>query len=104
MYKIFKPTGRMANIAVINTETHSSMGIGHINTAIVSILTDAKCEAVKEGVPITNEWEFEIDKDTANKLCRLALKTDKTIKIKSDKPKSKKIDAMDVLLGLANFS
>ena len=110
MYKVTKATGNSSNVIVENTETKASVIIGRISMAILNILKDVGYDT-DHGLTFSDEWSLRIDKDTATKLTHLAMSMKKPIRDQSKKNKdiqpkkdNKQIDAMDVLLGLANYS
>lgn len=112
MYKILKDKGNNMNIVLENTETKASVVIGKLSMDILSILE------LKEGVHIgdseeihlKDKWDIAIGDETAKELSAKALRMSKPIrdqrKVKKEEPKknNKEIDAMDVLLGLANYN
>lgn len=111
MYKILKEKGNNMNIVLENTETKASIVIGRLTMDILSILE-------KEGVHIgdsegkiqlTDKWNITIRDETAKELSAKAMRMSKPIrdqrKVKEEPKKSnKEIDALDVLLGLANYN
>ena len=111
MYKILKEKGNNMNIVLENTETKASIVIGRLTMDILSILE-------KEGVPfgdsegeikLKDKWELTIRDETAKELSAKAMRMSKPIrdqrKVKEEPKKSnKEIDALDVLLGLANYN
>lgn len=111
MYKILKDKGSNKNIILENTDTSASVVIGRLSMTILEILTKQEHMTFgsEEGhTKLTDNWEFEVSSDTAKELQKLALKIEKPIrKSKSqaspDKTVNKTIDALDVLLGKANY-
>ena len=111
MYKIKKEKGNNMNIVLENTETKASIVIGRLTMDILSILE-------KEGVHIgdsegeiqlKDKWDIVIGDETAKELSAKAMRMSKPIrdqrKVKEEPKKSnKEIDALDVLLGLANYN
>lgn len=113
-YKLLKEKGHSKTIAIENTETHASLIIGRVTPSLLSILKD--CEDITIGrepgeLNVNDAWDFLIQDETSKRLSRLAMRMEKPIrdqsnkvKVESKKEKNKKIDAMDVLLGLANYN
>lgn len=108
MYKLLKDKGTGANVIIENTSTKASVIIGKLNTKIIKILEDAEYK-----VNITEEWNIEINSETAKSLIiNTAMKIKKPIRDQRKKTANeinrkmynKEIDAMDVLLGLANYN
>lgn len=111
MYKILKEKGNNMNIVLENTETKASIVIGRLTMDILSILE-------KEGVhfrdsegeiQLKDKWDITIKDETAKELSAKAMRMSKPIrdqrKVKEEPKKSnKEIDALDVLLGLANYN
>ena len=105
MYKVLKSKGLNSNVMVENTESKSVVNIGRISIKIMHILEDA-------GIDITGkqseEWSYEVNKEVATTLAKLSLPMNKPIrdqrKPETKKQANKQIDAMDVMLGLANYS
>ena len=112
MYKILKEKGNNMNIVLENTETKASIVIGRLTMDIISILES------KEGVhfgdskgelQLKDKWDITIKDETAKELSAKAMQMSKPIrdqrKVKEEPKKSnKEIDALDVLLGLANYN
>lgn len=110
MYKLLKEKGNNANITLENTDTKASIIIGRISMEILSILKE------KEGIHFGSEagetalkdkWEFNIEDSTAKELSAKAMRMSKPVRDQRKvqiKKENKKIDAMDVLLGLASYN
>jgi len=110
MYKLLKEKGNNANVTLENTDTKASIIIGRISMEILSILKE------KEGIHFGSEtgetalkdkWEFNIEDSTAKELSAKAMRMSKPIRDQRKvqiKKENKKIDAMDVLLGLASYN
>lgn len=110
MYKILKDKGSNKNVILENTETSASVVIGRLSMTIIEILTKQEHMSfgTEEGsTKLTDNWGFEVSSDTAKELQKLALKIEKPIRKKAestpDKNMNKTIDALDVLLGKANY-
>ena len=105
MYKVIKSKGLSANVIVENTSSKSTVNIGRISIKIMHILEGA-------GIDISgkqsDEWDYEVNKEVATALAKLSLPMNKPIrdqrKPETKKQANKQIDAMDVMLGLANYS
>jgi hypothetical protein len=103
MYRIFKEMGNNSVVTLINTETKGVLNLGTLSREMVRILND-------DGYTFTDykeKWDLPINKDiTKTKLEKLAMKTHAPIRRTSEQIKkeaNKNIDAMDVLLGLAQY-
>lgn len=111
MYKVIKEKGYGANISIENTDTKATLIIGHNSIDITGLLEEAgykfTSKEEEDKIKYTDAWSLKVNKDIANKLAHLAMKMKKPIrdqrKIKPEKD-NKKIDAMDVLLGLAHYN
>ena len=111
MYKILKEKGNNMNIVLENTETKASIVIGRLAMDILSILEK---EGVHFGdsegeIQLKDKWDITIKDETAKELSAKAMRMSKPIrdqrKVKEEPKKSnKEIDALDVLLGLANYN
>lgn len=105
MYKVIKSKGLSANVTVENTDSKSTVNIGRISIKIMHILETIGIDI--EGKQ-ADEWNFEVNKETAENLAKLSLPMNKPIRNQSNKETkkqaNKQIDAMDVMLGLANYS
>ncbi|MDE6947584.1 MAG: hypothetical protein K2P14_10425 [Anaeroplasmataceae bacterium] len=111
MYKLLKEKGNNSNLVLENSTTHASIIIGKLTMEILSILEleGYVFNEDKEGsLKLKDEWSLEISDDAARKVANKTMKIDKPIKDlhkKVEQPKNNKtIDAMDVLLGLTNYS
>lgn len=110
MYKVTKTIGHAKPVAVINTDTMANVIIGAVTMPMLDILKDAGLSTEAGTLDLYNAWDFEVEHDVATQLVKLSLPTSKPIKRKTDdyKPAKKKsnkhIDAMDVLLGLAQYN
>lgn len=108
MYELRKNSG-YGEVIIINTDTNSSMSLGRVSIRIKATLVVKGI--ITDVTSLADEWKFELTKEVANELCRLAFRTSKeitkvndTLRTKDIKENNKKIDAMDVLLGLANYN
>lgn len=112
MYKVIKNKGYNGDVVVSNTDTHIAIGLGKVRTPMLDILKEGGYYAEdSDDLKIQDEWNLEVNKETAEKLAKLAMPMKKPIrdqrKIKipgADKLANKEIDAMDVLLGLAKYN
>lgn len=111
MYKIIKETGAGANVILMNTETGASLMIGKLSMEIVNKLRDAGYEigADKE-ITFGDVWNFDITPELAKEFNTMAFKMKRPVRTKATptmtdikKEANKKIDALDVLLGLAKY-
>lgn len=112
MYKILKDKGNNSNVTLENTDTSAQLNLGKISMEMLSILEKDGFSFGSEDsdIKLKDEWELEIGEDTKKDLERIAMRMKKPdrdqSKAKSEqvaKEKNKKIDAMDVLLGLASY-
>ena len=103
MYKVLKPRGSNNAVTVANTGTHASVIVGQISVPMLNILEEAGYKTADDTLNLMEEWDLEVNKEIANKLTHLALKMTKPIRTKEVKKEKKQVDAMDVLLGLANY-
>ena len=113
MYRLLKDAGNYSNIVVENTDTKATVMIGKISIEILHIMEEAGITMGAEIKPIT-KWDMPISVDLASKLVATTMKMKKPIR-KTEPKKEKEetnddhkqvnrnIDAMDVLLGLANY-
>lgn len=108
MYKVLKEKGHNTNVIVENTDTKANINIGRVSIEILNILDKAGYKVEEDSIKLTNKWDIEVDKTTAETLSKLAMKMRKPIrdqrKKETKKEENKKIDAMDVLLGLAQYN
>ena len=104
MYKVLKARGFSATVTVENTEKKTNITIGKVTMDMVNLIKEA---GYKLASP-QEEWDVEVNKDTAEALSKMAMKMRKPIrdqrKPETKKQANKQIDAMDVMLGLANYS
>lgn len=112
-YKLLKEKGHSKVITLENTETHASLIIGRVTPSLLGVLKE--CEDITVGrdvgeLNVNDAWDFLVKDDTSKQLSRLAMTMSKPIRDQSNKAKAettkeknKQIDAMDVLLGLANY-
>ena len=112
MYKVLKEKGNNASVILENTETRASIIIGRLSMDILAILEK---DGIHIGdaygdVKLKDKWELRISDETAKELSAKAMRMSKPIrdqrKVKEEEPKksNKEIDALDVLLGLANYN
>lgn len=95
-------------LSVFNTDTSSSTVIGKLSIEILELLESEGFEFNKdkddtEGINLSDKWELKISDELANKLADKAFKIAKPIRHQSKKLKTQKIDAYDVLFGIANY-
>lgn len=111
MYKMLKERGNNASVTLENTETRASIIIGRLSMDILAILEKDGVH-IGDGygdVKLKDKWELRISDETAKELLAKAMRMSKPIrdqrKVKEEPKKSnKEIDALDVLLGLANYN
>lgn len=106
-YIVTKAPGDNQNVVLLNDATSSSVVLGRISISILKILEeDGHTFGAGE---YRKQWSIPVSDETGKKLASLAFKTKKPIRDQSkkvtpeEKNINKKIDAMDVLLGLANY-
>ena len=86
MYQVTKPKGYSAVVTLTNTETSSSVNIGQPTTALYHLLEDTDhAMAGKE----RDDWDFEVDKETAEALAKLTMRMKKPIRDQKKKPEDK---------------
>lgn len=104
MYRVLKEAGYGANVILENTDTKASVIIGRINMEILRLIEKDRGGDIDR----TSKWLIEITKETAIELQKMTINMKKPIRSQKAKDLFKKpnkeIDAMDVLLGLANYS
>ena len=113
MYTVTKRRGYSSTITLTNDETGASAILGVTNMPILKILNDYLTEIAHEEPTLDarDEWLISVDDETANALKHTMYKGTKKPERhqskKSEQPQStqekKQVDAMDVLLGLANY-
>lgn len=116
-YRLIKDKGNNSIVTLENTETKSSIVLGKLTMWMISLLTEEgfvfERDDEKGSVNLKNPWCLTISEETAKKLSAMAMpihkpkrdqrKTPPTTTITEEKPKQV-VDAMDVLLGLANYN
>lgn len=112
MYKVLKEKGNNVAVTLENTETKASIIIGRLTMDILSILESKEGVHFGDGegeIQLKDKWDLVVGDETAKELSARAFRMSKPIrdqrKVKEEPKKSnKEIDAMDVLLGLANYN
>lgn len=118
MYRIIKTQGNNANVVVENTETKANIIIGRISIEMLNILEKAghkiSSKPEEDGISMASAWNIPVDTETASQLAKLTMKIKRPVREQKKeevivpqeniKPNNKRIDAMDVLLGLANYN
>ena len=111
MYKLVKEYGDNLNVILENTETKAQLNLGRLTIDILTLLETKEGMTFGEGgeFQLKDSWDFIIKAETAKELSEKAMRMSKPIsdqrKVKNDKKKlNKEIDALDVLLGLANYN
>lgn len=95
-------------LSVFNTDTSSNTVIGKLSIEILELLESEGFKFNKDkddtdGINLSDKWELKISDELANKLADKAFKIAKPIRHQSKKSKTQKIDAYDVLFGIANY-
>lgn len=111
MYRLLKSKGNNMNVTLENTDTKASVIIGRLTYETLKTLEDAGFSFKTEdgGLNVRDEWDLEITDETAKTLADKAMRMKKPIRDQKKKPETpktdnKKVDAMDVLLGLASYN
>lgn len=114
MYKLLKEKGYDVSVSVVNTDTDASLVIGRLSITMLRILEEyegLKFGDEEDALKFTSVWDFAIKEETKDALARLTLKMSKPVRNQSVKTEqvveakeNKQVDAMDVLLGLANYN
>lgn len=113
VYRLEKNPGVTAPLILINKDTNSNIFLGKMTVDMLSILReDEGIEFNKDdSIRLIDGWKFDIQGATAAKLAKKTFsikrpdRTKPQAEIQTEKPKknNKKVDAIDVLLGLANY-
>lgn len=111
MYRLLKEKGNNLNVILENIDTKAQLNLGRLTIDILTLLERGEGMTFGEGgtTQLKDEWNFSISEETAKELSAKAMRMSKPIrdqrKHKEELKKSnKQIDALDVLLGLANYS
>ena len=112
MYRLLKEKGNNLNVILENIDTRAQLNLGRLTIDMLTLLERKEGMTFGEGgtTQLKDEWNFSISEETAKELSEKAMRMSKPIrdqrKHKEEKPKknNKEIDAMDVLLGLANYN
>ena len=111
MYRVLKEKGNNKNITLENMDTKANIIIGRVSSSILDLLNEAGHRIGEDmGLTIKDEWSLEVNDEIGKELARKALSMSKPVRDQSKKTKdlfkkpNNKIDAMDVLLGLASYS
>ena len=112
MYKLVKEYGNNLNVILENTATKAQLNLGRLTIDILTLLETKEGLTFGDGgeFQLKDGWDFTIKDETAKELSEKAMRMSKPIrdqrKHKEEEPKksNKEIDAMDVLLGLANYN
>lgn len=112
MYRVLKEKGNNASVTLENTSTKASIIIGKLTMEILSILEREEDVSFGEHgtIQLKDKWDITVSDDTAKELSSKALRMSKPLRDQRKKPEeqlkkdNKQIDAMDVLLGLANYN
>lgn len=122
MFQLLKDRGNNTNLTLYDTTTCTYFSIGRLNMSILTILEEEgfKFDSEDPGkISLVDAWELNISEETAKRLKKttlpdLKLKGNETIgdmvdrvyeeKLEREKRDANlKIDAMDVILGLASY-
>ena len=111
MYRLLKEKGHNICVVLENTETHAQLNLGKLTIDMLSLLEREEDLTFGEvgAIQFKDEWDIPIKDETAKELSAKAMRMSKPIrdqrKVKDEPKKSnKEIDALDVLLGLANYN
>lgn len=112
MYRLLKPSGAGKTVTLENTSTSATLAVGGVTTKLIDMLIrDGKEIDTTDRAFIVSSWDFTVSDDCARDISTLAFTMRKPIRdqrkvvTQNQQPKSnKEIDAMDVLLGLANYN
>lgn len=111
MYRLLKEKGNNSNVIIENFDTHAQLNLGRLSMDILATLEREEDLTFGERgrLQYKDKWEVNIKSTTAEELSRKAMRMSKPIrdqrKHKEEPKKSnKQIDAIDVLLGLTNYS
>ena len=113
MYKLLKEKGNNLNVILENIDTRAQLNLGRLTIDILTLLGTKEGMTFGEGgtTQLKDEWNFSISDETAKELSAKAMRMSKPIRDQSKKATkekkkeaNKQIDALDVLLGLANYS
>jgi len=123
MYKLSKPNGYGGVVTVENTERNTRISLGSatdfelINKIKDVLGVETKSTDPDHGLDLFKEWSIELNEYDAKRLCNFAFRIHspgRRIKTKAQvvateqpmpetKQPKKQVDALDVLLGLANY-
>lgn len=119
MYKLLKEKGNNMNLVLENTETKASIVIGRLTTDILAILELKECVRIGDSddeLKLKDKWDITIGDKTAKEIAAKAMRMSKPVRTQRKmqeemkaqeelkKKHNKTIDAMDVLLGLADYN
>lgn len=105
MYKVLKDKGNNSTVVLENTDSKKTMMIGKLSMDILKILEDDGYKFNGEGIKLKDAWELTISDKAKERLAKTTLMMHKPDrKVTEQKKDNKRIDAMDVLLGLANYN
>ena len=111
MYRLLKEKGNNLNVILENIDTRAQLNLGRLTIDILTLLETKEGMTFGEGgtTQLKDEWNFSISEETAKELSTKAMRMSKPIRDQrkhKEEPKknNKEIDAMDVLLGLANYN
>lgn len=102
MYRVLKDEGYSKLVSVENTDTHTIINIGALSMKVLEILNRYGHTEVATGSSL--RWQIEVNKECANELAKLSMQMKAPIRDQRKVKDNSKVDAMDVLLGLASYS
>ena len=115
-YRLYKDTGRFANLTIVNVDIDSTIILGPLTPLIVEILKESGGFKTDDGhlsLELYSGWDISISEQCARDLCDTSFSIKKPPVHKSHSTTTtttktitdnKKIDALDVLLGLAKYN
>lgn len=109
MYKVLKDAGNNGNITIEDTDEKRTTMVGKLSMDILKILEDEGYTfgTEEEEIQMKDRWELTITKDAYDKLRKKTFSIKRPERHQSKKVEqkidNKKVDAMDVLLGLASY-
>lgn len=108
-YKLLKEKGKNLSLVLENVTTHAQLNLGNLSIDILKLLekTEGLTFGIGGKIQLEDAWNIHISEDTAKELSKKAMQISKPIRNKTEeepKKSNKEIDALDVLLGLANYN
>ena len=112
MYRLLKEEGSWSNVILKNEDTEATLNLGRVGITMLSTLEEMEgisttAEDERNLIEISTKWNFDIEDSTAKELTKIAMPMKKPARSKTvkseQKKESKHVDALDVLLGLADY-